>query len=258
MQPYDFSRSLNTFFHHVAGHGARGRYPRWLYREQTYWTPVDVPEGTFAALLNEDGLLEVDRGGFSLEPFVYADGVLLAWADVAVTQVLEDDCLPLPSCEWRHGELQLTTTAFAAGPTGDVVLYVRYRAENFGARRAVTLFSAVRPLQVTPTWQAFEDLGGVSAVRELDYRDGVVWVNGTKAVIPLRPADGFGAAVFDRGPVTDYLTNGGLPPDTRVSDGFGYASGALRFDFELESGSAEEVYLAIPFGAATPEVVSRE
>ena len=257
VQPFDFSRSLNTFFHHVAAHGARGRYPRWLYREQTYWTPVDIPDGAIAALLNEDGLLEVDRGSFTLEPFVYADGVLLAWADVAVTQALEGDCLPLPSSVWRHGELRLTTTAFAAGAPGSAVLYVRYRVENPGARRRLTLFSAVRPLQVTPTWQEFEDLGGVSAVRELDYRDGVVWVNGTKAVIPLRPADGFGAAAFDQGPITDYLSAGGLPPHSSVNDAFGYASGALRFDLDLRPDTAEEVFLAIPFGAATPDVVSR-
>jgi hypothetical protein len=254
VQPFDFSRSINAFFHHVAGHGARGRYPRWLFREQTYWTPVDIPDGGVPALLNEDGLLEVDRGGFSLEPFVYADGMLLGWADVAVTQRLEGDCLPLPSSVWRHGALRLTTTAFAAGPPGRIVLYVRYRLEHAGAHRAVTLFSAIRPLQVTPTWQAFEGLGGVSAVRELDYRDGVVWVNGTKAVIPLRPADDFGAAAFDQGPVTDYLTGGGLPPDTRVNDGFGYASGALRFDLDLRPGAVEEVFLAIPFGPADPRV----
>jgi hypothetical protein len=252
VQPFDFSRSINAFFHHVAGHGTRGEYPRWLYREQTYWTPVDIPEGAFAALLNEDGLLEVDRGGFSLEPFVYADGVLLAWANVAVTQDLEGDCLPLPSSVWRHDGLRLTTTAFAAGSPGHVVLYVRYRLENDGARRTVTLFSAVRPLQVTPTWQEFEGLGGVSPVRDLNYRDGVVWVNGTKAAIPLRPADGFGAAAFDQGPITDYLAAGGLPPDASVSDGFGYASGALRFDLDLRPDAAEEVFLAIPFGAAVP------
>ena len=72
----------------------------------------------------------------------------------------------------------------------------------------------MRPLQVTPTWQEFEDLGGVSPVRELDYRDGMVWVNGTQAVVPLRPADGFGAAAFDQGPITDYLSGGELPADT--------------------------------------------
>jgi hypothetical protein len=250
VQPFDFSRSINAFFHHVAGRAERGLYPRWLLREQSYWTPVDIPDGVDAALLNEDGLLEVDRGSFSLEPFLYADGTLLGWADVALSQTLEGDNLPLPSSVWRHGDLTLTTTAFAAGPPGQGAIYARYRVETRGARRAVALFCVLRPLQVTPPWQAFEGLGGVSAVGELDCRDGVVWVNGAKAVVPLRAADGFGAAAFDQGPVTDYLRRGELPPDARVSDGFGYASGVLRFDLEPAPGVAAEVFLVIPFGTA--------
>jgi hypothetical protein len=257
VQPFDFSRSINTFFHHVAGHGARGHYPRWLSREQSYWTPVDIPDGADAALLNEDGLLEVDRGSFSLEPFLYANGVLLGWADVALSQALEGDNLPLPSSAWRHGDVTLTTTAFAAGSPGEAVLGVRYRVESRDVCRAVVLFSAVRPLQVTPTWQSFEELGGMSPVRELDYREGVVWVNGAKAVIPLRAADGFGAATFDQGAVTEYLARGVLPPDMRVNDGFGYASGALRFDLEPAPGAPAEVFIAIPFGPADAATVAR-
>jgi hypothetical protein len=253
VQPFDFSRSIHAFFHDVASHGARGRYPRWLYREQTYWTPVDIPDGAVPALLNEEGLLEVDRGSFSLEPFLYADGTLLTWAGADITQTLEASCLPLPSSVWRHGELQLNTTAFASGPPGRAVLNARYRVENHGRHRALTLFIAVRPLQVTPTWQGFEDLGGVSPVRELDYREGVLWVNRVKAVIPLRPADGFGAAAFDQGPVSDYLANGELPPHTCLSDNFGYASGALRFDLDLARDAAADIFLAIPFGPAATD-----
>jgi hypothetical protein len=248
VQPFDFSRSIHDFFHQVAGHGARGRFPRWLYREQTYWTPVGIPDGTHPALLNEEGLLEVDHGSFSLEPFLYADGVLLSWADVQITQTLETDCLPLPSAVWCHGELRLISTAFASGLPGRAMLHARYRVENHGPRRALALFIAVRPLQVTPPWQAFGELGGASAVRELDYHEGVVWINADKAVIPLCPADGFGAAVFDQGPITDYLARGELPPQARVRDGFGYASAALRFDLDLTYGATREVFLAIPFG----------
>ena len=51
-------------------------------------------------------------------------------------------------------------------------------------------------------------------------------------------------------PVTEYLLAGDLPPEDAVSDGFGYASGALRYDLDLLPGSARDVYLATPFGAA--------
>jgi hypothetical protein len=32
-------------------------------------------------VINEEGMIEVDRGSFSLEPFVYADGKLATWSD---------------------------------------------------------------------------------------------------------------------------------------------------------------------------------
>ena len=42
------------------------------HREQSYWTPVGVAGGTTCAILNEEGLVEVDRGSFSLEPFLWS------------------------------------------------------------------------------------------------------------------------------------------------------------------------------------------
>jgi hypothetical protein len=252
LQPDSFSRSTNEFFHQVAGDGVRGRYPRWLYREQTYWTSVDIPDGGVPALFNEDGLIEVGRAGWSLEPFLFSDGSLSTWHELACTQSLAQGELPIPSADGNAAGLLLVTTAYAAGPSERRVLYARYRVESRrGADCAVRLCVAVRPFQVSPPWQGFADIGGVSEVRQLAYRDGAVWVNGLEAVIPLRPASGFGAATFDQGPITDYLAAGVLPTRTQVSDPLGYASGALCFDLRLPPGGVEEVVLAIPFDPAT-------
>ena len=85
VRPFDFSRSLADFFHAVAASEPRGHHPRWLHREQSYWTPAGIAGGTTAAILNEEGLLEPDRGSFSLEPFLHVDGELVTWADAEVT-----------------------------------------------------------------------------------------------------------------------------------------------------------------------------
>ena len=63
VQPESFSRSLSDFFHRLAEDAPRGRYPRWLYREQSYWTPIDVPDGAVPALFNEEGMVEIAPGG---------------------------------------------------------------------------------------------------------------------------------------------------------------------------------------------------
>jgi hypothetical protein len=93
-------------------------------------------------------------------------------------------------------------------------------------------------------------MGGTSRIETIDWRDGVLRVNGAKHVIPIDTPDGFGAAAFEQGSVMRALTRGELPPRTRVHDAFAAASGAFCWELELAPGSAREVELAVPFGTA--------
>jgi len=240
VRPFEFSRSIDSFFKAVAGEARRGEYPRPLAGEQSYWTPIGLADGDTCALMDEEGRVEVDRGTWSLEPFLAVDGALVTWADAAVTQELCDGHLPIPSSVWRVRGRTLTTTAFAARLAGHPVLFVRYHLAGGAAR----LFAACRPFQVTPPWQAFGALGGTCAIREVDASVRGLRVDGARSVLPLTPAGHAGAATFDQGGVVAHLRAGDVPPRPRVRDAFGYASGALRFD--LEAGDA--VFLAIPFG----------
>src|SRR5207302_6908267 len=131
VKPYEFSRSLNAFFQNIAANERRGLFPRYLSGEQTYWTPVgSALGGVTQGLLNDDGMLEVDRGTFSLEPFLYVGEELVTWADGSPTQELEQGFLPIPSSVWRKDGIALKSTAFATGEAGKAVLYMRYRLEN--------------------------------------------------------------------------------------------------------------------------------
>jgi hypothetical protein len=253
VQPHDFSRSINDFFSAIAQRTRAGLYPKYLLGRQTYWTPVGTGEDVTQALFNEEGMVEVDKGTFSIEPFLFIDGRLITWADVSPTQTLEQGYLPIPSSHWQAGDLTLRTTAFATGPCGASTLFIRYRlANDSDAARRVRLFAAIRPFQVTPTWQHWQRFGGVSQIGELAYESGTVWVNGCKRVIPITAPSQFGAATFDQGAITEHLQTGDLPSQERVQDAFGYASGALSFDLELPPHAAQEVYLAIPFGTVDP------
>jgi hypothetical protein len=258
VQPFEFSRSMNAFFEHVAGSEPRGRHPRWLAGEQSYWTPIGVPDGDTCAIMNEEGMVEVDRGTFSLEPFVYVDDRLLTWADADVAVTLEDGWIPVPSSLWRCDEVTLRTTAFAGRHDGVAILYLRYRIESTAARPLRgRFFAAVRPHQVNPPWQAFGALGGVRQVRELEWDGAAVRVDGDRVVVPLTAPDGFGVAPFDLGAITTYLARGELPSRTAVADSFGYASGAFAFELALEPDGVQDVYLAVPFGAADASILDR-
>ncbi len=249
LKPYEFSSSINNFFESVAQDTARGRYPKYLYRQQTYWTPVGVNGDDKEGLLNEEGMLEVDKGGFSIEPFLYADGRLITWAEALPVQELEQGYLPIPSVVWRHEPLLLRITAFATGKPGASTLYARYLLSNTSRERQhVSLFLAVRPFQVDPPWQSLNVLvGGASPIRELAYEEGQVKVDRQKVVLPLTAPDRFGAARFEHGPITGFLAAGKLPVQDKVTDPFGYASGALEYIIDLPPRGSREIYLAIPF-----------
>src|SRR5438093_951665 len=108
VRPYEFSRTLDAFFQSIAANEPRGLFPRYLCGEQTYWTSVGSARGGVTqALLNEEGMLEVDRGAFSIEPFLYVDDKLVTWADGSPTQDLEEEFLPIPSSVWRKDGIVL-------------------------------------------------------------------------------------------------------------------------------------------------------
>ncbi len=252
LQSYEFSSSPNGFFEAVARDAPRGFYPRYFQGEQCYWTVVGVGGDSKEALLNQDGALEVDKGGFTIEPFLFADGRLLTWADVDARQDLAQGYLPIPTVRWEHEHFWFAVTAFAAGKPGESTLYARYRVANLSTDpRHVTLYLALRPFQVNPPWQSLNMSGGVASIRELDYADQTIRVNGgAKTVVALTAPDRFRAATFDQGPLTDYLAAGKLPERSQVSDDFGHASGALEYGWDLKPAETREVVLRIPFHAA--------
>jgi hypothetical protein len=258
VKPFEFSRSLQAFFQNLAHDAPPGSYPKYLYNEQTYWSPVGVADGTTCALLNQEGMVEVDKGSFSIEPFLWVDDHLVTWADVEPAQELEAACLPIPSSVWRRDDLVLRTTAFATRAPDEPVLFIRYRVDNESARpRAARVYAAIRPFQVTPPWQSWQGLGGVHPIHDLKGDGRVTWVDGSACVIALSETVGFGAVAFAQGSIVDALRTGTLPAAEAVHDEFGYASGALAFDLALAPHASSEVYLAVPFTGVEPTIGSR-
>src|SRR3982750_4477665 len=101
--------------------------------------------------MNEQGMLEVDKSAFSLEPSLFVDGRYLSWPDVRTTVSLADAQLPIPSVTWQHDDLALTVTSYADGAPGASLLWAQYRLTSAADRaRAIILFVAVRPFQVNP------------------------------------------------------------------------------------------------------------
>lgn len=248
--PFDFSRSPIEFAHAVAARSPRGLFPRYLYREQSYWTCAGVPNGQTCALINEEGLVEADKGTFSLEPFLHVSGKLITWADAKRSVHLEADGLAIPTARWTLPGLTLDTTAFATGSDADVTLFVRYCIRNAGQRELnAKLFVAQRPYQVNPPWQAWQGLGGLSPVKTIAWKNGAVCVNGDRWIVPLTKPTGFGALAFEQGVISEHLNCGHLPKQIAAKDQSGLASGAMQFDLKIPAGASREIFVVVPFGA---------
>jgi F5/8 type C domain len=248
LQPFDFSRSIHAFWHNVADAEARGWHPRWLHREQSVWTPIGTSNGVHCALMNDDGMVEVDQGSCSIEPMLLLNGRLFTWADVPSRQELLDDWIPVPTVIWEAGDWRLRVRAEA---TVSGRLRVHYRVINLTDRGvSARLFLVIRPFQVTPPWQNFRALGGVSPIQDLGFREGAVRVNETTLIVPSTIPAGFGAMCFDDGFIVSHLLAGALPGRTQVHDPFGFATGALDFDLSLDAlGVSERAVTCMPLAA---------
>jgi hypothetical protein len=247
VKPFEFSVSANAFVTAIAAESPPGVFPKYFSGKQTYWTVVGAEHDDRESLINEEGTVEVAKGTFSIEPFLYVDGKLVTWHDVSLTQGLQDGYLPIPWVEWHNGGLKLRITAFAGGETGSPALYLRYRVRNEREQHErVSLFLTVRPFQVNPPWQSLNMVGGVSRVRKMEFDGRTVHVDGKWSVVSPHPPVRFGAVTFEGGPLYSFLTRGEIPPEPSIEDRSGFASGVLHYDLELPPGGEEEVILLVP------------
>lgn len=247
VKPLDWAPTINDFFKVIAKDAPRGLYPRAFSGEQPYWTVIGVDGDPEEGLLSEDGALEVGQGAFSIEPFVFVDDWPVSWADVQTSQTLAEGYLPIPTVTWTRGDFSLEITAFAS-PSG---LWARYLVRNRGRdAKQQRLVLAVRPFQVNPPTQFLNQAGGVSPIHEIAWDGRGVVVNGTRRVLtPISPA-GFAFSTFDGGEISEHLAKGKIqgstPPTAKVTDPFGYASGALEWDLDVPAGGERKVDVFIP------------
>ena len=126
--------------------------------------PVGTGADVTQALFNEEGMVEVDKGAFSIEPLLFVDGRLITWADVALTQDtgarLSAD--PILAVADRRSDLVHHRLCDRCSEASISLHSLPNRRTARMRSAQVRLFAAIRPFQVTPTWQNWRRFGGVS------------------------------------------------------------------------------------------------
>jgi hypothetical protein len=158
VEPPAWAPTENDFLSIVARAARRGDYPRYFLGEQVYWTVIGADGADSEVLVGEDGNVEPFKAGFSIEPFLIADGKRLSWADVVETQALVEGDLPIPSVTWKHGSVSMTMTAAVSSSS---MLQLRYVVHGNALLRL-----EARPYQVNPSTQWLNTTGGVSRIDE--------------------------------------------------------------------------------------------
>ena len=242
LKPDAFTRTPNEFIHCVAEDYPRGWFPRYWHREQSYWTPVGSPEGRRRALINEEGMVEVNEAGFSLEPFLLTEAGLITWAEAEITTSLPKGGMPLPVVTWKADGIRLEVMPWVDGWDEHLTLHVSYRLRC--KLPGVRLIVAVRPFQVNPPWQAFRNLGGRSPVHQIVCQPDGLRVD-QRQVVATPPAVAHGAATFEEGGVLAFLAQRKLPPQDEINDDSGLGSAALAWDLPADETTLK-VTVSVP------------
>jgi len=251
----EYSADPNRFFINIAKDFPRGYFPRYFNEEKSYWTITGVNSDVKEALINEEGMVEVDKSNFSLEPFLFVDGKLITWNEQQTIQSLENNYLPIPKIKWL-GNIQLEVKAFASGEANkSSVLYLQYTLKNVSKQeKSGNFYLALRPFQVNPYYQWLNITGGAAKVKSVKVEKNKLIVNNEKVVIPISKPNGIGVASFDDGEAINFISQDQLPFRKNVEDNTGYASAVIKYSFELKPQEEKIYYMAVPFHGEPKEL----
>ena len=254
--PIERVATVNDFLYELAAREPRGAYPKYLLRQQTYWTPISSPHGGTQALINQEGMVEVDRAGFSLEPFIVHGNTVYGWAEGEHEQSLAAGIIPVVT-RVMHGK-RLTTAAWAVDSPEGSLLVVRYRVENSSKRQIhVRLVAALRPFQVTPPWQAYREFGGAAKIHRVQINESSAVVNDVKALLWLEQPTRVAAGNSQQPSLLESLPSHARAHSAEAQDESGMAWGALLWDLTIPPCGNHEVHLVVPFGNVDAARLSR-
>ncbi len=237
------------FYQAIAQERPRGWYPRWLYREQAFWTITGVAGDRAESLLSESGTFEPYKRGFTVMPFLKVADRLFSWADVKVAQALEDEVLPLPSVTWTADDWSLHIASVSFGAVDASSTAVRYRLENRSSQAIRgQLILAVRPIQLDPKWQS----SGFSPIRNVEAvphgAGQFLRINGQQRVFAPIASSNVNVRVidFNQGTILDCVRQGNCPDTSIAANPDGMSEAAFVDDLHLKPGEHHDAVLVFP------------
>jgi hypothetical protein len=252
----DIKSSLtpNDFLIYAAKNSLPGDYPRYFSEQASYWTITGVNYDVKEALLNEDGMVEVDKALFSIEPMIKTGDSLYNWTNIKSVQSLgsfenKSEFNFVPSVNWQLKDLKFVCGVTSTGEANkDSRLDISYSFTNLSNQpKDFEFYLLIRPYQVNPYYQFLNLTGGVGKIISIKEEDGKSLVIDDKALLSSKPFDSFGASDFDEGNIVDLIRKGRIPQNKSALDQSGLANGVIKYSFHLKSGEHSRFFVVVPF-----------
>ncbi len=248
------SLTPNDFLIYTAKNSPEGNYPRYFSEQASYWTITGVNNDVEEALINEDGMVEVDKARFSIEPMIKMGDSVYNWSNVKKSQsmgVSKDnrDVNFVPSVTWQCNDLEFITGVTASGEANkNSLLDIRYSFTNRSNQpKNFEFYLLCRPYQVNPYYQFLNLTGGVGRINSISEVNGNLIVVDEKTILSEKKYDSFGASVFDEGNIVDMIRSGNIPHNKSADDQNGLSNGVIKYSLHLNPGENTCFSLAVPF-----------
>jgi len=257
----DIKSSLtpNDFIIYSAKNSPAGNYPRYFSEQASYWTITGVNNDVKEALINKDGMVEVDKALFSIEPMIKTADSLYNWSNVKAVQSMgfpdsKSEFTFQPSVTWRCDDLKFVTGVSSSGEANrNSALDIGYYFENLSDKPVdFEFYMLIRPYQVNPYYQFLNTIGGAGQIYSIREEDGRYVVADKKVVLPQKEYDSFSACSFDEGNIVDLVRKGRLPLNKAAEDQNGLANGVLKYSFHLNAGEKSGFFVVVPFYGNDP------
>lgn len=245
------SLSPNDFLIYAAKNSPEGDYPRSFLEQASYWTISGVNNDVKEAMINEDGMVEVDKAKFSIEPVIKFNNTVYNWSNVSSSQSLgnSNGFSFTPTVDWHFADLQLTTSICSSGEANkNSKLDIRYYLTNNSSQAVdFEFYLLVRPYQVNPYYQFLNLAGGVGKIRNIEQTASQVLKVDDKNILFHSPYHLFSASSFDEGNPVELIRNEKLPLSLSATDPNGMAGGIVKYNLHLAAGEKLPLFVTVPF-----------
>lgn len=255
------SNTPNNFFRYVAKNSPKGHYPRYFLDQASYWTISGVNGDTKEALINEDGLVEVEKGKFSIEPVIKLGDKIYNWFNVKTAQSLSYNVNGktydfIPTVNWNTDEvdLQIGVISYGKANTSSKLLIGYTLRNKSNKQQPLEFYLLIRPFQVNPYYQFLNLPGGMGAIYQIEANESMNRVDVDKSSLFFTQRfKWFFASSFNNANPADVISSN-YKTNKIVTDEFGLGNAIVKYHVKLRPGQSETFYVLAPLHSNTIEV----